>query len=375
MRIDLVITELFPGGAERCLTRLALGLAESGDQVRVFSIASLPQGEQRLLVDELTEAGIPVASADANNAKSLVAANYRLRRWFAESKPDVCQTFLFHANVLGTWAAKRAGIALRVGGLRVAEPRSIRCWIEGQAVKKMSSLVCVSQATRTFAIEKLNCPTNKAVVIPNSVDVSKFSTAIPTPWSQLNWPTDAQVSLFIGRLHPQKGISLLQSQIDCLAATGTKRRLLLIGEGPLQSDLQSWASKVGVDRVQILPWQKEIASFIRASKLLVLPSLYEGMPNVVMEAMAAGKPVVCSDAEGSEELLRHESEKQVFPIGNAVAMKKLVEQFLSDESLCEWVGQRNQQRARADFSVPSMIDAYRSHYRQLAASVPSSSSC
>jgi glycosyltransferase involved in cell wall biosynthesis len=370
MRIDLVITELFPGGAERCLTRLALGLAESGDQVRVFSIASLPQGEQRLLVDELDSAGISVSSADANNATSLFAASRRLRRWFAESKADVCQTFLYHANVLGTWAAKREGIAVRVGGLRVAEPRPIRCWIESQALKRMSSLVCVSQATRSFAIEKLNCPTSKALVISNSVDATRFSTATPKAWSQLSWPDDAQVSLFVGRLHHQKGIDLLQSQIDGFAATGTKRRLLLIGEGPMHRDLQSWANTVGADRVQILPWQKEIASFIRGSTLLVLPSRYEGMPNVVMEAMAAGKPVVCSNAEGSEELLKHEMKTQVFRIGDGVAMKKLVEQFLSNESLCELVGRRNQQRARADFSVPAMIDAYRSHYRQLTTSLP-----
>ena len=367
MRIDFIITELFVGGAERCLTELALGCAANGDSVRVFSLASLPRGEQGLLVERLRQNDIPIESASADHSIQFITAYRDLKRWLAASPPDICQTFLFHANVLGTQAARKAGVANRIGGLRVAEARPLRCRVESLAAKRMSSLVCVSNAVERFAHEKLGVPPSKSVVIPNGVDVLRFSTASPIDWSELGWPIDSNVSIFVGRLHAQKGIDLLQSQVDAIAPTNSNRKLLLIGDGPLGSEIRAWANDVGASRVQVLPWQQDIQRYIKAARLLVLPSRYEGMPNVVLEAMAAGKPVVCSRVEGSEELLAHDSERQSFLPGDAAAMKKLVEQFLSDESLCDQVGLNNQQRVRADFSIPAMVDAYRSHYRQVLA--------
>lgn len=367
MRVHFVITELFVGGAERCLTELAIGLAESGDEVAVFSIGSLPSGQQRMLVDRLQDAGIAIESAAADSVLQSARAYRQLKEWFRSSKamPDICQTFMFHANVLGTAAARSVGIEACVGGLRVAEARPVRCQIERLAVKRMQSLACVSQEVQRFAHDRLACTRDKSIVIPNGVDVTRFATASPTSWSKIGWPADAIVSLFVGRLHPQKGIELLQQQVDQLAAVGTDRRLLLVGDGPLRPELEAWVSRIGEDRVRLLPWQSDVASLMRACRLLILPSHYEGMPNVVMEAMAAARPVVCSQAEGSQELLAHQREDQCFPLGDSEAMKDLALRFLSDEELADDVGNRNQSRVRNDFSIAAMVDAYRSHYRAL----------
>lgn len=379
MRVDFVITELFVGGAERCLTELAIGLAETGDQVRVFSLASLPdvqqtpladrlqlpQVQQSLLVDRLQLAGISVESGAADSPIKFFSAYRQLRDWFDVSKPDISQTFLHHANVLGTFAAKASGVETRIGGLRVAEARRLRCQIERSAVKRMQGVVCVSGAVQKFAKDRLGCDAEQSVVIPNGVDVSRFASAPSLKWSDIGWPDDSIVSLFVGRLHPQKGIELLQEQIDRIAPDGSNRRLLLVGDGPLRNGLESWSKRIGRQRVQLLPWQSDVAPLMRACRVLVLPSHYEGMPNVVLEAMAAAKPVVCSRIEGSEELLSDALNQQSFPAGNSNAMKNLVEQFLSDEVLCDQVGDLNQSRVRNDFSIAAMVDAYRSHYRML----------
>lgn len=363
MRVDFVITELFVGGAERCLTELAIGLAQRGEKVRVFSLASLPTGTQSILVDRLREADIPVESGNSNNITQTLPAYLRLKRWLKQSPPDVCQTFMYHANVLGTLAAKSTGVKVRAGGLRVAEPRPVRCRIEKFAVKRMTSLVCVSNEVKKFAQEHLACECTKSLVIPNSVDVQRFANAKSFNWQILGWPKDAAVSVFVGRMHPQKGIELLQKQVDALAPPDSKRKLLLVGEGPLRSELQAWANGIGEDRVQLVPWQKDVAPIINGSRLLILPSHYEGMPNVVLEAMAAGKPVVCSRVEGSQELLSHAIELQSFTPGDDVAMKKLAETFLSDEPLSHEVGAKNLARAESDFSITAMVDAYRDHYQ------------
>src|SRR5690606_2045721 len=100
MRVDLVITELYVGGAERCLSELAVGLQRGGDRVRVASIAPLPVGEQAQLVRRLEAAGIEVYSADCAHSWQAARAFVALRRWFAQDRPDVVQTMLFHANVI-----------------------------------------------------------------------------------------------------------------------------------------------------------------------------------------------------------------------------------------------------------------------------------
>jgi starch synthase (maltosyl-transferring) len=89
------------------------------------------------------------------------------------------------------------------------------------------------------------------------------------------------------------------------------------------------------------------------------------MPNVILEAMAAGKPVVCSLVEGSEELISGAESHQGFSPGDCERMASLVEQFQSDELLCKRIGSANQQRVRFQHSLRVMTDAYREHYRTL----------
>ncbi|TWU47211.1 GDP-mannose-dependent alpha-(1-2)-phosphatidylinositol mannosyltransferase [Rubripirellula tenax] len=365
MRIDFVITELFVGGAERCLTELATSMAAAGDDVRVFSIGSLPTGPKSLLVDRLRSGGVEVASGNADSMWQFRGAYQNLTRWLGSSPADVCQTFLFHANVIGTMAAKKAGVAVRVGGLRVAETRTLRCRIERWAVRQMTSLVCVSDDVQKFASLRLGCDSEKSIVIPNAVDVGRFAIAEAFDWTAIGWPSDAAVALFVGRLHPQKGIDLLQKAVDEIAPARSKRRLLIVGDGPDRVAIDRWAGQVGNERVVLLPWQADVAPLMRACRVLVLPSRYEGMPNVAMEAMAAGRPVVCSRAEGARELLGHDWDRQSFAIDDGPSMTRLVAAFLADADCADRTGELNQAKMRSEFSIPTMVDAYRSLYREL----------
>ncbi len=380
MRIVFVITELFVGGAEKCLVEVALAMAAAGDEVRVVSLGSLPSGEQAALVDRLDRAQIPVHSLQADTVWDFPRTFRRLRDDLADRSPDLVQTFLHHANVLGMHAAASAGIASRVAGVRVAQPNFARSLLERRALRRAHSVVCVSRQVARFARNNLGCSPESTIVIPNGVDVDSFASAEPANWSQLGWPEDAQVCLFVGRLDRQKGIELLQRQIDHIAPHRSRRKLLLVGDGPLRSQVQTWCDQVGRDRVQRLPWQSDVAQWLRACRLLVLPSHYEGMPNVVLEAMAAAKPVVCSLVEGSEELLSrssedqatedratkdHASQDQGFAPGDEAQMVRLIERFQSDEALCKVTGERNQELVRSDYSLTAMTQAYREHYRDL----------
>lgn len=365
MRIDFVVTELFAGGAERCLTELALGVTSAGDEARVFSLAPFPVGDRAVLLGRLRDGGVECGSGGLRGLRTLPGCYSQLRQWLRAGRPDVCQTFLYHANVLGTWAADAEGIAVRVGGMRVAEARPLRCFVERRAIRRMTAAVCVSGGVRRFTREALAAPDSITRVIPNGVDVARFDRADRARWSALGWPLDAEVTIFVGRLHPQKGIDLLRRQIDRIAPPESRRKLLLVGDGPLRDGLERWIRRIGHDRVQMIGWQADIAPLLRGARLLALPSRYEGMPNVVLEAMASGLPVVCSRVEGISDLLG-DDDRQTFATGDDVAMAERVERLYEDANLAAELGRRNRARAGESFSIESMVASYRRTYRELA---------
>jgi len=377
MKIDFLITELNVGGAEKALVELACGLHQRGHRIRVVAIGSPPPPDRDRLIRQLAQAGIATQFGGFDSSTKAFAAWRWLIRQLRDSQPDVCQTFLFHANCLGTRAARSAGVPVVVGGLRVAEPKRFRLMCERVAARSMDRVVCVSSKVRDFAIESLAIPADRCRVIPNGVDVPRYRDAVPFRWSTLNWPDDSSVALFVGRLHPQKGIELITKHWSQIAAGRSNRKLLLVGEGPLQDSLERWATDIGPDKVRMLPWQSEVAPLMKSARMLLLPSHYEGMPNVVLEAMAAGRPVVCSRVHGSDELLAGDPGsagavdrmgEQSFPPGDGDAFVRCATALFDTPDRSTLLGQLNQQHVGQRFSYSEMISHYEALYEALTAS-------
>jgi len=374
MPIDLIITELDVGGAERALTRLAIGLQQGGEDVRVFSLGPLPhcqspQDDKDSLVRELRAHEIEVTSGEGRGVSQLPPVYRRLRRWLQQRPDALCQSFLFHANVLTRHALRESVIGRRrasvwVAGVRIADPNRFRIRVEGAALRDADHVVCVSHAVEVFSRQRYRLPDHRLSVIPNSVDVRPFRNATPTDWTQRGWSADADVVLFIGRLCEQKNLDILQRTLDRFAPEAGKRKLVIAGGGPLRQELEQWAETVPGDRVRVLPWQPDVAPLIAACRLLVLPSHYEGMPNVVLEAMAGGKPVVCSRVEGSLELIGEDPD-QGFDPGNESQLTQRINRFLGEPDFAASVGVQNQRRVEEEFSVQRMVSSYRNRYGSL----------
>src|SRR6476646_7258779 len=122
-RLAFVITELQPGGAERCLVELTTRLDRSLFSPVVYSLGPRPSHERQSLVTRLTEAAIPTHFLGFTNPLHYFAAVRRLAAMLREQQADTVQTFLFHANVVGAAAARKAVVPRVVTGLRVADPR------------------------------------------------------------------------------------------------------------------------------------------------------------------------------------------------------------------------------------------------------------
>ena len=180
INVALCITELEIGGAERCLTELAVRIDRQRFSPVVYSLACQPERRERSCLPTLEAAGVPVHCLGGRRAWQFPIVVSRLRRLLASQRAQVIQTFLFHANIVGRIAAHRAGIKAVVSGIRVAERRSRwRLWTDRLTDGLVDRHVCVSQAVADFSVKRGGLSSEKMVAIPNGVDLSGYPARNP----------------------------------------------------------------------------------------------------------------------------------------------------------------------------------------------------
>ena len=223
--------------------------------------------------------------------------------------------------------------------------------------------VCVSQGVAQFSADRGGLPREKLVVIPNGVDLARFAPA------EKRRNRSSSIVTYVGRLDRQKGLSWLLDTAAVWLPELPDCDLLLVGEGPERGILEAKCRRLGLsDRVHFAGWRADIPQILAASRLLVLPSLWEGMPNVVLEAMAAGLPVVATDVEGVRELLGPTADGQVVPLGDGQAFTDRVIRLVRDTRSAAEIGTANRRRAAESFTLDAMVEAYQSLWRSLLAS-------
>ncbi|MFM9069067.1 MAG: glycosyltransferase [Planctomycetota bacterium] len=377
LRLALVSTELGVGGAERCVTQLALGLQQRGHEVVVYSLAPSPEAPRDGFVRSLEAAAVPVQFLGVRRKRHAAAALRQLTELLRQQQPHVVQTFLFHANILGTNAARRAGLTRIVAGLRVVDRRWLRVSLERWSSRWWQRAVSVSQSVDAFAETALRLPAARRLVIPNGIDLSRFTSSengttgtTPVDWPAWGIPAPAPTLVAIGRLHPQKGFDWLIEQMPSIVHDLPNHHLLIVGEGPARASLDAQIKRLGLAaRVHLAGWQANVPAILQSAAGLLLPSRWEGLPNVVLEAMAAGRPVLAAQVEGVTELLGELSAPQTFPWGNASEFRtKLLawaESSAAATALATSLGSANHQRAIQTFSLRAMIDRYERLYQEL----------
>jgi glycosyltransferase involved in cell wall biosynthesis len=367
MRIALVITELDPGGAEKCLTQLACYLSDHGHAVRVFAIGPPPESGQDQFLQTLETHKIPVAfgigPGRKRSSRSFPGVVRWLRNELRQFKPEVVQSMLFHGNLLTALAADRIHSQV-FGGVRVRQPERIRWWLERWASSRMLKLVCVSEDVRQHCEQFEGIRSDKLVTIPNGIDLQAVtqvaSANIEWKWAKFGVPEDARVILFVGRLHPQKGIEELVARSADLLSTFPEHHLVVIGTGPLESRLR----ELPAARVHILGWQANVLAFMQRAEVLVLPACYEGMPNVLLEAMAVRLPFVAYDIDGVRQLLGDSAFtlNQIAEPGDFDQLVALTHQLILDPQLRADCAASNYNRVESHFQLKDQLAAYADLY-------------
>jgi starch synthase (maltosyl-transferring) len=359
MRIDLVITELNMGGAERCCTELALFLANRGHAVRIIALGPRPKPPSDALLQKLSASSVKTHFLGASSNLGLPAVLWKLRRLIRTDRPKLVQSFLWHANVLTAAVAPSLKIPL-VGGVRVAEPRVWRHRIGGWAARRMARVVCVSQDVADWCVAKELVDPKRIVVIPNGVELHDM------PPIDARFQEARPILLFVGRLEHQKGIDILIQQAPQLLADLPTHQLVLIGDGSFRSAAEELARRPELlGRVHCLGQRSDVRDWMARAQLLLLPTRYEGMPNVVLEAMAEGLPLVTMRVEGVHELLSDHLPDQSVPAEDWDGFFELTKRLANDPFVRNRLSAFNRQRIEQCFTLEQQLQRYETLYESI----------
>jgi len=359
--IAFCITGLQPGGAERALVQIVTRLNRERWDPVVYSLTGSGP-----LVEPLQQAGISTETLQARSAWD-ARIIWHLAQKFKAQKPVLLQTFLFHANLAGRIAARLAHIPHVVSGIRVSEKRRNGHLLLDRLTNRLVELnVCVSQSVADFSIQTGHLPADKVTVVPNGVEFERFAHARPAELSVWKIPADAKVILSVGRLDPQKAPGDLLSAFLAFAKQAPEFHLLFVGDGPLRSTLEERAaSSACASQIHFAGWQPQIPELMQAADCLVLSSLWEGMPNVVLEAMAAGLPVISTHVDGIGELIQSGEQGTIIEIGSMAQLRQALTDFRTSPTQFLKMAENAQSLVEQEFTWESIAQKYDQIYSQL----------
>ncbi len=360
--VAFIVTRLELAGAEKQLVQIATGLQERGWQVSVLSMLP-PVAHEK----ELKAKGVRVATLEmgrgAPNPKYLFKAASIFRAW----QPHVLCTFNYHADVLGRFAGKLAGIPVVTSSIR---NENFGGGFRDALIKYTNFLAPQMTTNSTLAAKSLIgrrlIAEKNMRVIPNGIRLEPYTfnekarIALRNEWGIA---PDEFVWLAVGRLEEQKDFKTLLQAFSKLY----NGRLLIAGEGPMLGELKTDANTLGLkERVRFLGLRKDIPHVLSSVDAFVLSSAWEGLPNVVMEALAAAKPVVATDVGGVRELVEENKSGFIVPAKSsdllAAAMQKLM---MLPGPQREAMGQYGLEHVKKTYSLDSVTSQWEKFFLEL----------
>jgi glycosyltransferase involved in cell wall biosynthesis len=313
MRV-LHVMEATIGGTRRHLVELARGQQRAGLEVHVAAAClRVPDFERDLVQLESQGIGVTRISmlrevAPINDWRRVAELRALLRR----VRPDIVHTHSSKAGVLGRWASLREGIGVRVhtphtfaflfAGMFSAPRRAFYRKLERWLCARTARIIAVSKGeARTIAGSGV-VPEGRLRVIENGIDARPLREAQALGRGELDFSDAAPLLFCAGLLNVAKGQDLL---VEALATPGLERvQCALAGEGELRPQLEARIAALGLSgRVRLLGFRPDVPALLASADLVVLPSRWEGMPYVLLEAMASARPILATPVDGARELI------------------------------------------------------------------------
>lgn len=369
--ICFIITRLIAGGAQKILFDLISNLDRQ--QFDIHLIAGTETGKEGSLWEAFNDLLSKEKIFKCHFLKRSVSPANDMRAYFYIKKiirsinPQIVHTHTSKAGVIGRLAAQHLHIPTlihsthgliysvdaNIPGISGSLPLTFFKAVEKYLGRKTHHLITLSEQETGDAIKLQLAPPANILSIPNGIPLKHFSdiqrdiTSWKVPHIRLG---------IAGRLNSEKGHDLL---LKCFKKVLEKRpnvTLKIAGSGPLQNELEATAQQLNIqDQVVFCGYQNDIASFLAGIDIFVLSSHYEGFGLVLVEAMAAGLPIVATDVGGVREVIQDGKNGIIIPPGREDEMTMGIEYFLQNPELAYQFGQAGREHAMKNFSILNMV--------------------
>jgi glycosyltransferase involved in cell wall biosynthesis len=345
------------GGTEKQVVLLARGLRDRGIDTSVWA---LYYGTETYYGETLRQAGIKVVDVGLHghrnpryiwsNFARLGGMTMRLRR----ERPDIVHAFLFHAYIAGLPAARLAGIPVFIAGRRslgnFKEGRSVALAAERLATRFTDLIIANAEAVAADTKRRERVRDDKLEIVYNGLPDQAFAE-VPPAFIETVDP----VVLCVANFHPYKGHRYILEAVSRLKASGRPCTLLLAGEGGERQSLERQAIQLGID-ARFLGTCEDVRPLLARADVVAHPSLEEGMSNAVMEAMAAGRPVVATSVGGTPELLAGRG--LLVPAADSASLAESIGRVLSDHSLAARLADAARNWSSEHLGASAMVDRH-----------------
>jgi glycosyltransferase involved in cell wall biosynthesis len=364
VQLTQVVYALAIGGSESLAHRLVRSLREHGE----YACSIYAVDRTGPLAAMLAADGIP-CMAFARKGKLDLRVLVGLIAQFRSNK-----TRLVHTHHIGQLLY--GGLAGRLAGARVvhtehefyslARPRTQRL-LRGLTTLA-DRVTAVAPAVTAFLRETVGVAQDKLETITNGVPLDLFRSARPIDRADLGCGDDDVVIGCVARLSPEKGQAVLLQAVQLLRAKYPQVRLLLIGEGEDRTRLRRLADQLGLDgAVRFLGMRSDVPELIASCDLVALPSLQEGSPLALVEALAAGKAVVATETGAVPELIQHGHTGLLVPPGNPRVLSAALGYVIDDREMRRKLGSQGVQMVGQHFDFRVTAGRYREVYESVLA--------
>jgi N-acetylglucosaminyldiphosphoundecaprenol N-acetyl-beta-D-mannosaminyltransferase len=298
------------------------------------------------------------------------------RRLIRAVRPHIVHTHLLRADLYGGLAARLSGVpvvlstAYAIGAYRRDRIRRLDGLLDQFARRTPMHVLAVSDAVAADLSRRMRWPRDRVHVVRTGVDLPEMPVAPKSrgEWRALwNIPPEAPLVLTVARLSYEKDLATLLQAAELLGPS-SPARFVIVGDGPMRGDLERAIQARGLaPRVVLAGFRRDVADALQAADLFVLPSLMEGMPNALLEAMAAGLPAVATNVGGIPEVVRDGIEGLLVRARDHRALAHAVGVLLADSPRRKAMGAAARLRIAQEFRVDLVAGHYAALYEALLA--------
>jgi len=356
-------------GAERVALELALTLKDSFGETPVMGVIKNSLSPHTEVGDEAKRLGIKSVNFDCDGRFNTKAVA-RIREYIRQEGVDIVHCHGYKSNFYGYLASRGLvpTVATNHNWIRSHWKLRLYCFIDSHFIRRFDAIVGVSEDIRAD-MEAHGVPAEKITVIDNGVNMSRFKdkTNAASTRKELGIDKDAVIIGTAGSLKSVKGHTfLLKAAVEVLRSCKKEVKFLIVGDGELREELEAEARGLGIENNVIFTgYRTDVEDMLRCLDLFVLPSLREGLPMVLLEAMASCKPVVASRVGAIPKVVEEAKCGLLVEPGDVHSLAAGLTALIKDKKEMRLMGKRGYKKVLEDYSSEKMAREYLAIYTGL----------